>query len=222
MSKLFDKYLESQGILRETSAPETPQQNGLVERMMQTLKGGARALLHHSGMSQGFWAEAMGVAAHVINRSPRKGLSWRTLYELLYGRVPDISYLQIFGCRAWAYNEKATGWDPKMKLMIFIGYETGSKAYRLWDPEKRSIVVSAKVRISEAEFLYRPAPSPAKPVPSSSKQKLPLPPSPHPEFVEFDFPYSFDDEPEPSKPSFSPPPPPPPLPPTVPSTPSSS
>ena len=109
MSKLFNEYLDSQGILRETSALEILQQNGLAERMMQTLKGGAHALLHHSGMSQGFWAEAMGVAAHVINRSPRKGLSWWTLYELLNGCALDISYLCIFGCRAWAYNEKVTG-----------------------------------------------------------------------------------------------------------------
>ena len=194
MSKEFDKFLEEHGIVRETSAPETPQQNGLAERMMQTLKGGSRAMLTHSGMSKGFWTESMSVAAHVLNRSPRKGLGWRTPYELLHGHVPNISYFRIFGCRAWVLNEKATAWDPKMKPMIFVGYEQGSKAYRLWDPKKRSIVVSAKVRFDETEFPNRPAP--AQPVASSSNHKPPPPQLSDDEFVEI--PFSFD-EPDESK-----------------------
>ena len=215
MSKEFDKFLEERGIVRETSAPETPQQNGLAERMMRTLKGGSRAMLNHSGMSRGFWAEAMSVAAHVLNRSPRKGLGWRTPYELLYGHVPNVSYLRIFGCRAWAVNEKATGWDPKMKPMIFIGYEQGSKAYRLWDPEKRSVMISAKVRFDETVFPNRP--TPAQPVASSSKDPSSKPPRPDQEFVQF--PLLFDDEPYESRPK--PAPIIPPLPPS-PSTPASS
>ena len=54
MSDLFTRFLEEQGITRETSAPNTPQQNGVAEHMNQTLIGGARALLQHSGMSKGF------------------------------------------------------------------------------------------------------------------------------------------------------------------------
>ena len=149
MSKEFDNFLEEKGITRETSAPETPQQNGLAECMMQTLKGGSHVLLTHSGMSKGFWVEAMRTATHVLNRSPRKGLGWRTPYELFYGHVPNISYFRTFGCHTWAYDEKATKWDPKMKPLIFIGYETGSKAYHLWDPSKQSIMISAKVRFDK-------------------------------------------------------------------------
>ena len=215
MSEDFDKFLEERGIVREMSAPETPQQNGLAECIMRTLKGGSRAILNHSGMSKGFWAEAMSVAAHALNRSPRKGLDWQTPYELLCGQVPNISYLWIFGCRAWVFNEKATGWDPKMKPMIFVGYEQGSKAYCLWDPEKRSIVISAKVRFDETIFPNRPLPR--QPVTSSSKYKLKQPPLPSEEFVEI--PFSFYDGPYEPKP---PPPVVPSLPPLTPLPSSSS
>ena len=160
MSGDFDTFLEEQGITRETSAPRTPQQNGVAERMMQTLGGGARAMLHHSGMSDGFWAEAMGVAAHVLNRAPRKGLNWRTPHELLFGRVPEVTYLRVFGCRAWVFNEKGKKWDPKAKSMILVGYEPSSKAYRLWNPVSRSIVVSTNVRFSEHEFPNKRTPKP--------------------------------------------------------------
>ena len=127
------------------------------------------------------------VATHVLNRSPRKGLGWRTPYELLYGHIPDISYFRTFSCCAWVYNEKGKKWDAKSRPMIFVGYETGSKAFRLWNPATRSIVISANVSFSKHEFpnwpavpIVHPLPSltPATPpgvppVASSSKTKLP-------------------------------------------------
>ena len=205
MSKEFDDFLEEKGITRKTSAPETPQQNGLAERMMQTLKGGSRALLTHSGMSKGFWVEAMRTATHVLNHSPRKGLEWHTPYELFYGHVPNISYFRTFGCRTWAYDERATKWDPKMKPLIFVSYETGSKAYRLWDPSKRSIVISAKVRFDETVLPNKPEAN--KPVASSSKQKLPSPP-PDEDFITFPFTFNDEDEKSDSKKKKPLPPPP--------------
>ena len=218
MSNEFTKFLEEKGITRETSAPRTPQQNGVAERMNQTLIGGARALIHHSGMSKGFWSEAMNVAVHVINRAPRKSLGWRTPYELLFGRTPEVSYLRVFGCRAWVFNDTGKKWDPKSNPMIFVGYEAGAKAYRLWNPATRSIVVSANVRFSEHEFPYRPAvlpsPTPASvdstPVASSSRNRL----SP----MECQLPSSFFDEvPKPrSKPAPLIKPPVPPIPPVPP------
>jgi len=207
MSDEFTKFLEEQGIVRETTAPGTPQQNGVAERMNQTLIGGARALLHHSGMSKGFWAEAMGVAAHVINRAPRKGLGWKTPYELLFGRTPDVSYLRVFGCRAWVFNDKGKKWDPKSNPMIFVGYEPGAKAFRLWNPVTRSIVISANIHFSEHEFPNRPAalppptstPTSQPPAASSSSNRLPP--------TEVQLPDSFfnDEMPKPR------PPPPPPI-----------
>ena len=154
MSDAFTEFLEENGITRQTSAPWTPQQNGTAERMNQTLIGGARTMLQHAGLSKGFWAEAMATATHILNRSLRKGLDWKTPHELLFGRVPDISYLRVFGCCAWVHvsKDQKEEWDSNAKPVIFIGYEPGSKAFRLWDPSTHSVVVSASVRFNESEF----------------------------------------------------------------------
>ena len=178
-SKEFDKFLAKEGVIHKTSLPKTPQQNGVAKRMNQTLLGGARAMLEHSGMTKGFWAEALRTTAHIANRCPCKGLGWWTPFELLFGRTPDVSYFWIFGCRAWKFNEDAKKRDPKALPMVLIGYEPGSKAYRLWDTKSHKIVVSASVWFTETELLYQPpkpappAPTPKPPVPSSSKVKLP-------------------------------------------------
>ena len=105
LSKEFTKFLEDNGITHKTTAPDTPQQNGTAERMNRTLVGGARAMLQHAGLSNGFWAEAMGAAAHILNRAPRRGLNWRTTYELVFRQVPSITHIKVYGCRAWVYNE---------------------------------------------------------------------------------------------------------------------
>ena len=178
-SKEFDEFLAEEGVIRKTSAPKTPQQNGVAERMNQTLLGGARAMLEHSRMTKGFWAEVLGTTAHIANWCPHKGLGWWTPFKLLFGRTPDISYFWIFGCHVWKFNEEAKKWDPKALPMVLIGYEPVSKVYRLWDPKSCKIVVSANVRFTETELPYQspkpapPAPTPKPPVPSSSKVKLP-------------------------------------------------
>ena len=202
MSAEFTAYLEEHGIVHETSAPRTPQQNGVAERMNQALLGGARAMLHHAGMTFGFWSEAIHVAAHILNRAPRSGLGWKTPYELLFGRKPEVSHIRVFGCRAWAINDQAKKWDPRATPMIFVGYEIASKAYRLWDPKARKIVVSASVKFDETLLPYKPlpappVPAPAKPIPSSSK--IPLQPTPKRE-PSVAIPWSFFDDYEEDKP----------------------
>ena len=174
MGKEFDTFLADKGIICETSAPDTPQQNSLTERMNQTIWSGVRALLHHSGMKNGFWVEALAIAVHVVNRSPRKLLEWRTPYKALTGHVPDVSHFHVFGCRAWVHNNKGKKLDAKSIPMIFVGYKSGSKAYRLWDPKSHRIVISSDIQFNEEEFPALLPPEPVTPIPSSSQDTLPF------------------------------------------------
>ena len=53
------QYFQSVGIIHETTAPYTPQQNGTAERKNQVLKEMVNSMLSFSGLSEGFWGEAM-------------------------------------------------------------------------------------------------------------------------------------------------------------------
>ena len=57
-SKAFAEFCDSKCIKREIIAPYNPSQNGVAERMNRTI--------------QGFWAEVVAIAVHLINRSPSK------------------------------------------------------------------------------------------------------------------------------------------------------
>ncbi|GJZ18372.1 zinc finger, CCHC-type containing protein [Tanacetum coccineum] len=58
---MFNKYLQSVGIIYETTAPYTPQQNGISKRKNRVLKEIVSSMLSYSRLGQGFWGEAMAV-----------------------------------------------------------------------------------------------------------------------------------------------------------------
>ena len=95
-------------------------------------------------------------------------------YKALTGHIPDISHFCIFGCRAWVHNNKGKKLDAKSIPMIFVGYKSGSKAYRLWDPKSHQIIISLDVQFNEEGFPALPPPEPITPVPSSSQNTLPF------------------------------------------------
>eukprot|EP00961_Rhodomonas_salina_P063428 852046-Rhodomonas_salina.1 len=59
------EFLKEMGIGQEFSAPEEPEQNGVAEQMMRTLKEMCRCLLMQSGLSARFWGYAIQLAAKI-------------------------------------------------------------------------------------------------------------------------------------------------------------
>ena len=50
------------------------EQNGIGERMNQTIQECIVSMLQHSGLSDGFWAEALLTVVHIINMLPSRRL----------------------------------------------------------------------------------------------------------------------------------------------------
>lgn len=59
------KMLQDNDIIHQKTCPYTPQQNGVVERKHRHVVQVARALIHHAGLSQKFWGEAVLIATHI-------------------------------------------------------------------------------------------------------------------------------------------------------------
>ena len=64
-NKAFQNQLQNNGTILETSAPYTPEQNGLAEHMNQTLATLANTMLEESKLPKSFWADAMSTAAYI-------------------------------------------------------------------------------------------------------------------------------------------------------------
>ncbi|GJT78959.1 zinc finger, CCHC-type containing protein [Tanacetum coccineum] len=126
-------YFQSVGIIHETTAPYTPQQNGISERKNKVLKEMVNSMLSYSGLSQGFWGEAMLTACYLLNRVPNKR-NMITPYELWTKRKPNLNYLGVWGYRAVVRlpNLKLKTLGERGIECIFVGYAEHSKAFRFY------------------------------------------------------------------------------------------
>jgi hypothetical protein len=106
IDKEFEQYLREKGVVHETTAPDTPEQNGLAERMNQTICNAATAALIESGLPKPFWTEAMLSAVHVITQSPAAGLKGKTPYEIMFCQKVNPLLFQPFGCPAYTLIPK--------------------------------------------------------------------------------------------------------------------
>ena len=78
----FTELCEQHGIKRHFTVRETPQQNGVTERMNRTIAERAQCLRLNVGLEKKFWAEAVNMACYLINRSPRAALDGKEAKEL--------------------------------------------------------------------------------------------------------------------------------------------
>lgn len=120
-NKSFHNYCVRNGM---KSAPYTPQQNVMAERMNRTIVEKVRCMLIDAKLSKKFWAEAVTTATFVINRIPCKGTGMKTPEELWTGKKPDLSTLKIFGCKALVHipSERRKKLDAKSLESVFLGY----------------------------------------------------------------------------------------------------
>ncbi|WP_286497639.1 integrase core domain-containing protein, partial [Escherichia coli] len=149
------------GIKREFTAPYNPQQNGIAERMNRTIQEKVRSMLSNASLPNGFWAEALATAIHLINRSPNKALHNKVSEEVWSGKPPSYKHLRVFGCEAFCHvpREFRDKLAPKSKKCIFLGYGApGEMGFRLWDPEAQKIVRNNDVFFNEDKMHKKPVP----------------------------------------------------------------
>ena len=146
MAASVKDILNQRGIEHLLTMPGTPQQNGKAEQFNRTIMDKAMSMLHTAGLFNGFWEHAISMATHIYNRTPHE--TWNA------GHIPDISYFRVFGCKAYMHvpADKWHKLDAKAVEVTFVGYELGSKGYRLWDKNTRSVHLSRDVTFDKSSF----------------------------------------------------------------------
>ncbi|GJW46618.1 putative ribonuclease H-like domain-containing protein [Tanacetum coccineum] len=151
VNKTLTEFCESVGITHNTSVPQTPQQNGVVERRNQTLMEAARTMLIFAKAPMFLWAEAVATACYTLNRSLVHTLHGKTYYELLKGKKPEVNYFRVFGSLCYPTNDYDDLGKLKAKadIGIFVGYAPTKKAYRIYNKRTRKIQETVHVTFDE-------------------------------------------------------------------------
>ncbi|XP_075104936.1 uncharacterized protein LOC142179037 [Nicotiana tabacum] len=76
-------FLQTHGIIHQSSCVHTPQQNGADERKHRHILDTARALKFQAGIPRKFWGESLQTAVYLINRLPTRALGGKSPFELL-------------------------------------------------------------------------------------------------------------------------------------------
>ena len=153
MSREFKEFCDTHGIKRHMTAPYSPQQNGVAERRNRTLMEMTRSIMKAMNVPHYLWGEAVRHSTYLINRVATRTLKDQCPYECLKKKKPNMGHLRIFGCVCYAKRDThlPKKLDDRSRELVHLGVEPGTKAYRLYDPRSRKIVVSRDVVFDESK-----------------------------------------------------------------------
>jgi hypothetical protein len=110
-----------------------------------------RSMLIEKEIPRTFWPEAVNWTIHVLNRSPTFAVRNMTPEEAWSGSRPSVEHFRVFGCLAHVHilDSKRIKLDDRSMKCILLGVSKESKAYRLFNPASKMIVVRRDVIFKE-------------------------------------------------------------------------
>jgi hypothetical protein len=113
-----------------------------------------RSMMSNATLLKIFWGHALETAALTINRIPSKSIE-KTPYELWFDKVPNMSYLKIWGCEEFVKRPTFDKLGPKADRCFFVGYPKEIKGYYFYYQSENKIIVARHGIFLEKEFLTK-------------------------------------------------------------------
>ena len=147
LNEQLSAWCHEKGMNIEVTAPYSPSQNGIAERMNQTLVEIAHAMLR--GLPEFLWKYAVQHSSYLRNRSYTKALQNQTPYQKWFNIKPNVSHLRESGAPVWVLlqgQKKLRKMEPKSRQRIFVSYEDGSKSIKYYNAQTRKVLTSCNIR----------------------------------------------------------------------------
>jgi hypothetical protein len=111
----------------------------------------ARIMLDEYKTPDRFWAEAINTACYSINRLYLHRILKKTSYELLTGKKPNVSYFRVFGSKCFILVKRGrkSKFAPKAVEGFLLGYDSNTRAYRVFNKSTRLVEVSCDIVFDE-------------------------------------------------------------------------
>lgn len=130
-----------------------PEKNGVAEGMNSTLVELVRSITFQNYVYKLFWAEAPATSSYVRNHVTTRRLPPHlTANNLWMKRMPQLENLREIGSLIFYVLPLATTrrLDILSRPVIFIGYYTARKWYRLWDENLKKLIIFRIVKLDDS------------------------------------------------------------------------
>ena len=106
-----------------------------------------RSMLIDMKVPKDFWPEAINWTVYLMNRSPTLAVLDKTHEEVWRNQVPSVAHLKVFGCIGYVHiaDQKRKKLDSKSEKCVHLGVSKESKAYRMYNPITKRIVINRDV-----------------------------------------------------------------------------
>ena len=143
-----------------------------------------RAIMAQAKLHDRFWSYAMLHACDLHNMMPSTKLPGEiSPHEALYGTLPDVSRVRVFGCLVWVFlpeHERRSKISPRSVPAIHLGQDPERNGYLVYIPSSNRITSSYHLTFNEKRFLHWESDSSARvpvrvpraPMPLNSRETL--------------------------------------------------
>jgi hypothetical protein len=120
----------------------------------------ARKIRIQSRLPHKLWPHIVAHATRLLNRIPVQRKDWKTPFEIVHARQPNLSHIKIISSQAYVLikNRRDRLARAKLQERALIGWLVGIEAtniYKVWIPQSNCVITSRDVRIDE-KVLYDP------------------------------------------------------------------
>lgn len=111
-------------------------------------------MISGSKLSRYLWSEAINTANYIVNRSPTTANKGITPEECYTKKKPDVSNLCIFVCLAYMHipKQNRNKLESKTLKCLLMGYDSHSKAYRVFEPHSCKIYITRDIIFDETKI----------------------------------------------------------------------
>ena len=113
-----------------------------------------RSMMSQTDLPISFRGYALETVAFLLNRIPSKPVE-KTPYELWTGKRPGLSFLKIWGCKAYEKRQASDKLASKSNKCLFVGYPKETKGYYFYIPSENKVFVARNGVFLEREFISK-------------------------------------------------------------------
>nr|GEY72384.1 retrotransposon protein, putative, Ty1-copia subclass [Tanacetum cinerariifolium] len=122
------------------------------ESRNRTLLDMVRSMMNLTTLPLLFWDYALESATRILNMVPTKKVD-KTPYELWYEKVPNLSYLKVWGCEALVKRDTPDKLQQRSVKCIIIGYPKETMCYYFYFLPENKIVVARYAEFFEGNLI---------------------------------------------------------------------